>query len=154
MNGGHVFVDESRQGDYLLVAAVLVPTDLATARRSLRALVMPGQRRLHMKKESRARRRAIIEAIASTGASAIIYNAGLPGRRELDARAGCLRAVLADVVTAGHHMIIFEQDDSLLWWDQQRLIEITREVGSRATLRYEHQRAEHELLLAMPDAIA
>jgi len=47
-----------------------------------------------------------------------------------------------------------EQDDSLLWWDQQRLIEITREVGCRDTLRYEHRRAREELLLAIPDAIA
>jgi hypothetical protein len=51
-------------------------------------------------------------------------------------------------------MLVVEQDDSLLWWDQQRLIEITREVACRDTLRYEHRRAEHELLLAVPDAIA
>jgi hypothetical protein len=46
---GHVFVAESKQRNYLLVAAVVMPGDLAGARRALRALVMPGQRRLHMK---------------------------------------------------------------------------------------------------------
>ena len=151
---GHVFVDESKQRDYLLVAAVVMPGELAGARRTLRALVMPGQRRLHMKKESDARRRAIVDGIASTGATATIYNAGRPGRRELDAREACLRALVADVAAAGHHMLVLEQDDSLRWGDQQHLIEITREDGCRDTLRYEHRRAEHELLLAVPDAVA
>lgn len=40
------------------------------------------------------------------------------------------------------------------WWDRQHLIEITREVGCRDTLRYEHRRAEQDMLLAVPDAIA
>lgn len=131
-----------------------MPSDLAAARRALRALVMPGQRRLHMKKESDARRSAIIDAITVAGATATIYNAGRPRHHELVAREACLRAVVTDVVAAGHHMLVVEQDDSLLWWDRQRLIEITRDVGCRDTLRYEHRRAEHELLSAVPDAIA
>jgi hypothetical protein len=140
----HVFVDESKQRDYLLVAAAIMPGDLAGARRTLRALVMPGQRRLHMKKESDARRHTIIDAITSTGASATIYDAGRRGRRELDAREGCLRALVVDLAAARHQMLVLEQDDSLLWWDQQRLIEITRQAGCRDTLRYEHRRGEHE----------
>jgi hypothetical protein len=34
------------------------------------------------------------------------------------------------------------------------LIEITRDVGSRDTLRYQHRRAATDQLLAIPDAIA
>ena len=151
---GHVFVDESKQRDYLLVAAVVMPSDLAEARRALRALVMPGQRRLHMKKESDARRGAIIDVITAAAGTATIYNAGRAGRHELDAREACLRAVIVDVAAAGHRMLVVEQDDSLLWWDRQRLIEITRDVGCRETLRYEHRRAEQDMLLAVPDAIA
>ena len=149
-----MFVDESKQRDYLLVAAAVMSADLADARKTLRALVMPGQRRLHMKKESDARRSAIVDRIASIGATATVYNGGRPGRRELDARERCLRALVSDIVAADQHMLVLEQDDSLLRWDQQRLIEITREAGCRETLRYEHRRAEYELLLAVPDAIA
>lgn len=151
---GHVFVDESKQRDYLLVAAVVMPRELDSARRTVRGMVMPGQRRLHMKKESDARRKTIIEAIAVTGASATIYNAGRPGRGELAAREACLRAVITDAAAAGRHMLVLEQDDSLVRWDQQHLVEITRDVGCRDSLRYEHRRAESELLLALPDAIA
>jgi len=35
-------------------------------------------------------------------------------------------------------MLVLEQDDTLLSWDNQRLIEFTRETGCRDTLRYEH----------------
>ena len=145
---GQVFVNESKQRDYLLVAAMVMPGDLAGARRDLRTLVMPGQRRLHMKKESDARRSAIIDVTASTGATATVDDAGGLGRHELGARERCLHALVVDAAAVGHHMLVLEQDDSLLWWDQQRLIEITREVGCRDTLRYGHRRAEHELFLA------
>jgi hypothetical protein len=75
---------------------------------------MPGQRRLHMKKESAARRGAIVDAITSAQLTATVYNAGRFGRHELDAREACLRAMVADAVAAGHHMVVVEQDDSLL----------------------------------------
>lgn len=89
---GHIFVDESKQRDNVLVAAVVMPGVLVSARRELRTLVIPGQRRLHMKKERDARRRAIVDAIASIGATATSYNAGRPGRHELDACEVCLPA--------------------------------------------------------------
>lgn len=94
---GHVFVDESKQRDYLFVAAGVMPGDLAGARRAVRAHVMPGQRRLHLRKESDARRNAIVDAVASIGAT----------RNHLQRR------------RPGHHMLVLEQDDPLLWWDQQ-----------------------------------
>ncbi|GAB94543.1 hypothetical protein BJY21_004390 [Kineosphaera limosa] len=154
MSGGHVYVDESKARDYLLVAAVLAPDDLAKARRLLKALVMPGQRRLHMKRESNARRGAILHAITASGATATVYNAGRASRNEREARQACLQAVVLDAAGAGHRFLFIEQDDSLVGWERQRLIEITRAAGCRDVLQYQHRRAEHDVLLAIPDAIA
>lgn len=56
---GHVFVDETKRRGYLLVAAVVVPADPDPVRKAMRALVLPGQRRLHMKDENDQRRRSI-----------------------------------------------------------------------------------------------
>ncbi len=151
---GHVFVDETKDRDYLLVAGVVIPPDLDPVRRTLRTLVMPGQRRLHMAKERDQRRRQIVDAIVASGVTATVYDAGRSHCTELAAREACLRAVVIDAAESSAHMLVLEQDDSLLWWDQQRLIEITREVGCRATLRYEYRRAREELLLSIPDAIA
>ena len=46
---GHVFIDESKRRDYLLGAGVVIPDELDAIRKVLRGLILPGQRRLHMK---------------------------------------------------------------------------------------------------------
>jgi hypothetical protein len=150
----HVLVDESKQRGYLLVASVVVPSDLDSVRRVLRGLVLPGQRRLHMKDESESRKRSIATAIAVSGVTATIYDAGRRYRDERARRAACLHALVLDAARRGDAMLVLEQDDTLLSWDNQRLIEFTRQAGCRDTLRYEHRRAASELLLAAPDAVA
>jgi len=150
----HVFVDETKHRGYLLVAGVVVLSDLDSVRRKLRGLVLPGQRRLHMKDENDQRRRSIATAIALSGVTATIYDAGRRYRNERERRAACLHALIIDAADRGDTMLVLEQDDTLLSWDNQRLIEFTREAGCRETLRYEHRRAADELLLAVPDAIA
>jgi len=52
VNGGFVFVDESKAKGYLLAAAVIEPRHLAKAMREIRNLVLPGQQRINMTKES------------------------------------------------------------------------------------------------------
>ncbi len=54
----------------------------------------------------------------------------------------------------GDSRLVIEQDDSLVSYDNQRLIEATRATGQRDTLRYEHLRAHEEMLLAIPDVVA
>jgi hypothetical protein len=101
----HVFVDETKQRSYLLVASVVVPGDLDPIRRTLRGLVLPGQRRLHMKDENDQRRRAIAAAIAASGGAATIYDAGRRYRNERERRAACLRALVGDAARRGHAML-------------------------------------------------
>lgn len=151
---GHVFVDETKQRGYLLVAAVVVPADLDPLRKLVRSLVLPGQRRLHMKDESDPRRRAIASAIANSGVQATIYDAGRRYRTERDRRAACLQALMHDISSRDDEMLVLEEDETLRSWDNQRLIELTRAAGCRDTFRYEHRSASNEQLLALPDAVA
>jgi hypothetical protein len=92
----HVFIDETKQRNYLLVAAVLAVGDLDAARRTLRALVLPGQRRIHMAKEGMRRRRSLLSAIAELNVNATVYDGGRAAGREHVAREACLRAVVAE----------------------------------------------------------
>ena len=50
--------------------------------------------------------------------------------------------------------LVIEQDDSLVSYDNQQLIEAARATGQRDTLHYEHRRAHEEALLALPDMAA
>ena len=73
MSTRYVYVDESKRTGYVL-AATTVP-DFEAARRVIRGLILPGQRRLHMHNEQVRRRRTIVSAIGTTQVTAIIYDA-------------------------------------------------------------------------------
>ncbi|MBA3741627.1 hypothetical protein [Sporichthya sp.] len=151
----HVFVDETKQRGYQLVAAHTGAADLTDDLRQLvRGLVLKGQRRVHMTKESDPRKRVIVAAICGSAITATVYDACRRYSHELDARAACLGALIDDLARGGATRLLIEQDDSLLRWDLQRLIELTRTANCGDSLRYEHQRGQAELLLAIPDAIA
>lgn len=146
-----VYIDETKRSGYV-VAAVSV-TDPSAARKVIRSLILPGQHRVHMVRERPARKRQIVDAICSMTVTATIYDAGRHHQSELAARAACLQALLTDL--KGHETYLtIEQDDGLVRYDNQWLIEATRLTGQRDTLRYEHQRAGVEPLLAIPDIAA
>lgn len=150
-----VFLDETKQQGYVVAAAAVVPGDVEPLRRVVRGLVLPGQRRLHMKTERDSRRREIVAVLVTAQVEVVIYNAGRRYPTDREARERCLRGVVADAAAeAGETRLVLEQDDSLLRWDSQRLIEFARAAGCRDRLRYDHLRASAEQLLAVPDAVA
>lgn len=151
MTDRHVYVDESKERGYVMVASAHGPGDVAAHRKTLRGLVLPGQNRSHMAKERDGQRRHIVDTlIKEVGRTAIVYDAGTRyGSDQLAARRACVDAIVTD---AGHQRtrLVLEQDDSLLRWDRQQLIEIIRLAKCRETLHYEHMRARSEPLLCVP----
>jgi hypothetical protein len=67
MSARHLFVDETKHRDYLLVASADIATEVAPLRNALRELLLPNQRSLHMKDERESRKRQIAGAIISAG---------------------------------------------------------------------------------------
>jgi hypothetical protein len=61
LGGCDVCVDESKRSGYVLAAVTV--TDPAAVRRMVQGLVLPGQRRLHMKREQTRRRGTIVSAL-------------------------------------------------------------------------------------------
>lgn len=146
------YVDESKYRGYLLVAVTIEAPDLPAARRLVDGLILPGQYRVHMRKENPRRKKQIISALCDAGITAHVY-ADRRHRSDLAARAACLRAIV--VTGAGPDTrLVIEQDDGLIGHDNQVLIEATRAAGLADTFRYEHQRANSAPLLALPDVVA
>ena len=79
----HIFVDETKRAGYV-IAAVTV-SDTEAIRKAVRALVLPGQRRIHMKHEQARRRRVIVSALAAMQVQATIYDAARRYRTDLAA---------------------------------------------------------------------
>jgi|SRR5579875_76016 len=146
-----LFIDESKTRDYIVVAAVVLPADIAAYRASINSLRMKGQRRIHFTTESPERRRKILSALTELSVHAGVYRANFS--RERDSRAACLRAVVKDVPRLGVDRIVLEQDDSIVQFDRQLLFTELRGIGM-PHVAYDHERATAEPLLAIPDALA
>lgn len=71
---------------------------------------------MHIAKERDPQRRSIAAAICDR-AQATTYNASRSNRSELDARRACLHDLVSDAAAIGTAMLVLEQDDSPLRWD-------------------------------------
>lgn len=100
-----MFVDESKKQDYLLVAAVTIPGELALARKTVRGLHKPGQRLLPMVKESPARQHTIMSTLGTLGAQVTIYQAGSGYRTNIERRGACLPSTLSRGDTECRHTL-------------------------------------------------
>jgi hypothetical protein len=122
----------------------------------VRNLILPGQRSLHMKDERDSRKREITDMISGMGTlgmRVIVYDAGRSGT-ERDRRARCLEALVEQALEYKKARIVCDLDETLLSWDRQRMLELTRAAGARERIRYEHHHRHAEPMLAIPDAIA
>jgi hypothetical protein len=81
-----------------------------------------------MKDESDSRKRSIATAISVSEVQATIYDAGRRYRNERERRAACLRAIIEDAARRGDAMLVLEQDDSLVSWDNQHLESVAQLV--------------------------
>lgn len=63
--GDRVYVDESKARGYYVAATAVAVGDVRDCERELRALLLPGQRRLHFKSESDSRRRQILSCMCA-----------------------------------------------------------------------------------------
>lgn len=155
MTSRHVYVDESKAGDYLLAAATVMPGDIDMTRRALNSLLLGGQSRLHMVRESDARRRQMLSTMASLGVSATIYRAARgSAKTEIELRGRCLDALVHDLAPLGGSQIVLELDVSLERRDLARLFQAVQREGRERSLKYRHEKASQEPLLAIPDAVA
>ena len=148
----HAFVDESIRGQRYVICAVLIPVgSLGSARRALRHLRAPRQRRIHFATESNERRRAALGAMAALEPTPVVFFAD--NRDQVAARARILAAMVAYLQIVGVTRVVIEsrerQDDR----DRSVLFE-TLGRHPAPPLTYVHRRAADEPLLWIADAIA
>jgi hypothetical protein len=149
----HLFVDESKSRGYLLVAAIVSPTELNTLRKLIDSLRLPRQRRIHFTAESDSRRKMILKSLVSAGVRAVLYDASSHSKAR-QAREAAMTRLVDDAVKAGASTLVIELDDEALKSDRVTIRSRAERAGCLGTLRYSHKRPHEECLLAIPDAIA
>lgn len=147
-----LFVDESKAKGYTMVAVAVATHDASTLRQQMRALVLPGQRRIHFTNESDSRRRVILSRLRDLGMQADVVHSD--DRSELAARMSCLAAIVDLAASRGHERIVLERDDSIEQIDRRFLFDRVNRHGLRAALSYTHETAHQEPLLWAADALA
>jgi len=152
-----VFVDETKAKSYVMAAVSLDRRYADAMRRSLKALILPGQTSLHMRSESERRRRhilgALIRFLHEFDIEVAIYDAGVT-ESEIARRSKCLRAIVAANRGDPRVALIIDRDETLVSSDRQTLIEALREEQVGERVHYEHVSRRSEQLLAMPDVFA
>ena len=151
-----VYVDETKAGSYLLAAAVVprVQVDAVTA--SIRSLLLPGERSLHMKSQHRTRRGPLASAIAGLHehhVRVVLLDAGRRGT-EKERRRRCLERLVEVVAVEDGAHVRLDLDRTLAPWDRQQMVELVRRAGATGRLTYDHCHRHHDLLLAVPDVVA
>ena len=105
------FSDESERADTMLFGVLLVPSSaIAPARRELRAMLLPGQRRVHTGKESARRRRELLDVVARIDATAVILSLRRPaGLHRVEARQLLLERACDEL--SRHTVVSWHLDD-------------------------------------------
>lgn len=147
-HGCHVFVDETMRSGIALVAALIVPGDLAGLRSAMRSCRLPGQSHIRFTKESPKRRKALLSQISAMPVHALIYHAEKGGRYR------CLRRLVADAQTLEVSRLILEKDESLQEQDRREIRSYLAATPGVPTFQYLHEAKRAEPMLWIADAIA
>lgn len=150
----HAFVDESaRPPQYLIAAAIVEPSQVRLLRQSMRALLMPGQRELHFKKERPVRRRALADAVARLPVELCLYTKSCRKPDE-PVRQTCLVQLVGDLLARQAHRLVIDTRNEQDIHDERTLRHLLGTHPSASRLVYEHVDSTSESLLWIADIVA
>lgn len=150
----HAFIDESvRDQRYLLCMTLVAPAQLAPSRRELNALLLPGARELHFKKEKEPRRRQLISRITTLEVTTTIYLGSCTRKTEENARQRCLEAAVGELLAKSAHRLVLDSRDHRDVHDRKTLQRALGFQPSKTELTYEHLNSTGEPLLWISDAV-
>jgi hypothetical protein len=117
----------------------------------LRALLKPGQRRIHFKSERESRRREILSRMNELDVRVAVWI--VKGRPNKEARDLCIAEVASEACRSGANQLIIERDDSLVAADRRLIASVLRRE-EHTGLQYQHAAPHEYPLLWVSDAVA
>lgn len=146
-----VYLDESKVRSFYMVATVSTSGASNRSEKALRALLKPGQRRIHFNNERDSRRREILAVICTLDLHVAVWVA--KNYPQKVARDLCLTHITVEACQSKISQIIIEQDDSLMVADRRVIANVMREQ-SHSELSYVHAAPHEYPLLWVSDAVA
>jgi hypothetical protein len=149
----HAFLDESARGPiYLMCAASVEVGQLDSARRSVRTLCAPGQRRIHFATEGDQRRRQLLSHFSALDARCFVYVAH--HHDQVEARSAIVKHAALHLLGLGVGRIVLEARQGQDHRDRADLFGVVGGDRGGSTITYTHHTASAEPLLWIADAVA
>lgn len=149
------FSDESKRGGTYVIAAVIVEGHgLRQARATMRRFLRGNQRRVHMSKESTARRNQFLAIVEQTVSSAVVVEASVGGHPLDTVRERAMQVLAETLFDQGVTVWSIERMvPAIEALDRQVIIDVLRRDGSHECV-YDHRAAHDEPMLWAADAVA
>lgn len=144
-----IYVDEVKAKGFALICVAIHDRDVLLTRRRLRNFVLPGQRRLHFRRESDSRRREFLSALSELQFTTMVISSDEKSTKT--ARSDCNRQLAELAIKLDAVELIFETDHTSVEDDRRQVQEYARkfERGIGCTHREPHA----EPILWIADAI-
>lgn len=156
------FVDESEPDDrvdpgvYMLAAALVEGDQYDNVGKALRALLLPGQRKLHWHDESAPRRARLASTLAQLEVLhlVVVRIGGLDGERSERRRRLCLQRLLPELDQAGVTRVVFESRQRKQNLADRGLLDVLRAQKRLSTaLHMDHVPGPANPILAASDIV-
>lgn len=151
------YSDESERANTMsMTVAMIAPARAGEIRSTMRGLLLPGQRRVHMAKEGARRQRAIVDVIGSLqGVEAVTARLRRPMQLDrVEARRHLIEHVLDLAIARGVGSWTLEDvPPSQRARDNDAISRVLRLNGAQDRLVYDHRRSHEEPMLWIPDVL-
>jgi len=147
-----LFIDESKEPNYVLAATLIRDADAPRLRKLLQAECRPKQRSIHFKKEDQARRKQLLAVYERHELQTFTFRSSLKNQRE--AREVCFERLINHALTLGVTRLVIEKDDSIFRADEKIIARLIKEQGALGKIGFEHFYRHEEPILWVPDSIA
>lgn len=152
--GAHIFLDETKERDYTLVAVSVVASDVATVRSEVRRLRHKGAKSIHMRKEGDQSRNRIIAGLLQLPVQAHVIESADRSLNDLERRFQCLKYVLDMCARSAAARLTIELDQSIVKRERQFLVEEVRRWSLPSNFHYDWLARDQDALLWVSDVVA
>jgi len=147
-----VAIDESKAKAYVLAAVFVDAHQAPSIRKSLKRVLLKGQRSVHFSSERDSRKKSIINVLKTLDFEAKVFVSTDPS--EPAARTWCLEQVVATLKVESEYRIVLDRDEGYEASDNRAITVASRSAGLNRENTHNHDEPEYEPLLWIPDAIA
>jgi len=148
----HIFIDETKAKAFIMAVSAVPANRVRDIEKSLRGLLLPGQKKIHFRTESDRRRKLIIGVFRELNVRVSVWK--ISGKRDKYSRDACLGAITSESISCGVVSIVLEREASQMSRDRTLISGLLRQANMSDSITFEHVAPQSHPLLWVSDAVA